>query len=128
MAAKDTAIAIVACVSLFAGVSMTLRFCARAFMHADANELITHVCDNAAGKPISADLASALASTSTENLGPHESTWLSCMAEERANCGAAPSFKVDHGVFSALPRRYWVDAEVDRGTVIVCEISHAPGW
>ncbi len=128
MAAKHTAIAGGACLVLFTGVSMTVRFCFRASMHADAIELVPHACDNAVGKPISSDLASALAGTSTENLGPHESTWLSCMAEQRSNCGVGPSFKVSHGVFSALPKRYWVDVEVDRGVVNVCKISPAPGW
>jgi len=128
MAAKHTAIAGGACLVLFTGVGLTLRFCYRAFMHVDAQELITHACDNAVGKPISADLASALLGTSTENIGPGESTWLSCMAEQRSNCGVGPSFKVNHGVFSALPRRYWVDVDVDRGMVSACQISHAPGW
>lgn len=126
MAAKNAAIPVG--LVLFAGIGLTVRFCARAVMHSDANELIARVCDDAVGKPMQPPLASALGATMTKNLGHRESAWLSCVAEEQPSCAPAPTFKVGQGIFSALPRRYWVDVDVDHGVVRACQITHAPGW
>lgn len=97
-------------------------------MHVDENEFITHVCDNAVDKPTTPQLAQALLGTTTERIDENEQAWLRCLAEIGKTCPSPVSFKMDHGIFSALPRRYWVDVDVENGIVKKCNVSSAPGW
>jgi hypothetical protein len=116
------------CVIVLGATSVAVRYIDRSIMHVDENEFIVHVCDEAAKNPISPNVARALLNTWEENLGDMDREWLTCVVDEKGTCSPPRSLKVAHGVFSALPRRYWVDVEIENGIVTVCKVSSAPGW
>jgi hypothetical protein len=85
---------------------------------------LERACDGSVGAfptPKLAQLLGAVWSVDSE-----DKDWLACVEAGKGNCGRK-TLSVS-GVYSALPRRFHVSADIVRGIVKSCTVSGTAGW
>jgi hypothetical protein len=89
------------------------------------NAMAETACEGAVGTTPTPTLARLGLSLMT-NPDAESRARLQCVFEERKDCGRRTLTVT--GILSALPRRSFVDVQIDDGLVSGCRITGAPGW
>jgi hypothetical protein len=109
----------------FVGFSVVAVRAYQSIFHTAENAMAETACEGAVGTTPTPTLARLCLSLMTKP-DAESRAWLQCVFEERKDCGRRTLTVT--GILSALPRRSFVDVQIDDGLVRGCRITGAPGW